>query len=146
MFVNTNNSKRPDSQAYRQVINQIKDDGVCPFCPDQLKKYHKNPILEEGAYWVVTSNMYPYKGAKHHLLLIHKEHVSSIEDLSAKAWTELHTLINKEIKKLRIPGGTFFMRFGDTQYTGATVTHLHCHIVSRDLDINPDEPLLARIG
>lgn len=148
MFVNTNNSNRPEDkdQKYNQVISQIKNDGVCPFCSDQLTKYHTNPINQEGLYWLATDNMYPYKGAKHHILFIHKEHVSSINDLTSQAWAELHTLINQEIDKRAIPGGTFFMRFGDTSYTGATVTHLHCHVVSRDLDSNPNEPILARIG
>ena len=33
-------------------------------------------------------------------------------------------------KKFKIPGASFIMRFGDHNYTGATITHLHAHIVS----------------
>ena len=32
--------------------------------------------------------------------------------------------------KFKIAGGGFFMRFGDHQYTGATIAHLHAHIIS----------------
>jgi len=73
-FVNIDNTKRPEGAGkYGNVISQIQKDGVCPFCPEQLKNYHKNPIIEETESWLVTNNMYPYKNAKHHILFIHKK-------------------------------------------------------------------------
>jgi diadenosine tetraphosphate (Ap4A) HIT family hydrolase len=145
-FVNSDNTKhRPDGK-YNNVINQIQKDGVCPFCPEQLEKYHKNPILKSGTFWVVTDNMYPYKGAQYHVLFIHKEHISNISELSSEALLELHKLINEHLKEKNIPGGTFMMRFGDTRYTGASVTHLHAHLISPDGTQKDREPILARVG
>lgn len=145
-FVNTNNTQhRPDGK-YDSVIANIQKDGVCPFCPDQLSKYHKNPIIEETKKWLVTNNMYPYKNAKHHILLIHKEHIQDIKEMSNEAWTELHEIFLRAIERSKIPGGTMFIRFGDTRFTGASVSHLHAHLVSSDPD-NPEyTPLLTRIG
>lgn len=144
-FVDPNNSWRPDN-VYSNVISQIQKDGVCPFCPEQLSKYHKNPIIEETKHWLVTNNMYPYKNAKHHILLIHKEHIGTIQEISPAAWTDLQEIFLRAIERSKIPGGTLVLRFGDTKFTGASVTHLHANIVSSDPD-NPEyTPMLARIG
>lgn len=147
LFVNQKNAKRGGrNPAYANVINRIKGDGVCPFCPEHLLKYHKKPILAEGTHWLLTENMYPYKNAKHHLLAIHKKHVEHIKDLKPEAWAELVSSIQNEISKRKIKGGTFYMRFGNTDYTGATVTHLHANVITPDVD-NPDrKPILARVG
>ena len=142
-FVNVSNS-RPGT--YEEVIRQIEKDKVCPFCPDQLKKYHKNPILAETPRWIVTTNMYPYKGAKTHALFIHKEHIVGLQELSADAWKEFHELIAQFISERKIPGGTALMRFGDTKYTGASVNHLHAHLISSDPDQKDYAPVLARVG
>ncbi|MBI1838737.1 MAG: hypothetical protein HYR95_00315 [Candidatus Colwellbacteria bacterium] len=145
-FVNLENTaNRPDG-VYKQVIDRIKDDGVCPFCPEHLGRYHKKPIVTDGRYWILTDNMYPYKGAKHHILLIHKRHIEAIVDVLPEAWSELLELVRVEAKKRSIAGGTFYLRFGDTSYTGASVTHLHANLISPDIDSKDREPILTRVG
>jgi len=142
-----NTQARPDGQ-YGEVIKRIAEDGVCPFCPENLAKYHKLPVTEKK-YWLLTDNMYPYKPKKYHRLLIHKAHISHLSDLSTEAWAELHEIIKDESARAGIAGGTFIVRFGDTKYTGASVTHLHANLVQSD----PDDPsydkvkgLITRIG
>jgi len=144
-FVDLNNAR---SGIYQKVIEDIQKSAICPFCPEHIENIHKNPIKETGA-WLVTDNMYPYKQTKRHLLLIHKEHIEHIKDLSDAAWGDLLKIVKEESKKLNIEGGTFMMRFGDSRYTGSSVTHLHCHLIQS----NPDDPeyekskgLLTRIG
>jgi len=144
-FVNINNSFRGGDDEYKRVVDKIEKDGVCPFCPGHLV-YHKNSILAEGDFWLVTDNSFPYKGAKHHILFIHKEHIENIKDLSNDAWSELFDMVKSETKKRGIEGGTFFIRFGNTSYTGATVSHLHANIVSPDADNPNREPIIARVG
>lgn len=145
-FVNTNNTQQRPDEKYASVIANIKKDGVCPFCPDQLAKYHKNPIIDETKNWLVTNNMYPYKNTKHHILLIHKEHIESIKEINNEAWKELHEIFIRAIERSKILGGTMFIRFGDTKFTGASVSHLHAHLVSSDPDKPEYTPLLTRIG
>ncbi len=147
-LVNTSNTRsRPDG-AYSEVIAKIAEDGVCPFCPENLAKYHKKPVTEKK-HWLVTDNMYPYKPSRYHRLLIHKAHIAHISELTTEAWTELREIIKDESVRAGVTGGTFIMRFGDTRYTGASVTHLHANLVQSD----PDDPaydagkgLLTRIG
>lgn len=145
-FVNHENTKhRPDS-AYGEVIDAIKKDGVCPFCPEHLATYHKNQIIAEGAYWLLTNNMYPYQGTKYHVLILHKKHIESFSELTPAAWAELHRMVADHLAKNKIPGGTFVLRFGDTDYTGASVKHLHANLVSPHGEDKDREPIVVRIG
>ena len=145
-LVNLSNAGRPGDDTYKKVIEKIQGDKVCPFCPDQLTNYHKEPILKEGACWTVTTNMYPYENAKYHFLLILKSHKSDTKELTAAEWSELHEHINWLTETYKIPGGSFMMRCGDTAHTGATVTHLHSHLLVPDFN-NPDrKPIMARLG
>ncbi len=145
-FVNIGNTKRPDKSGavYHDVIRKITKDKVCPFCKENLHKYHKHPIIEENNNWLATKNMYPYKGTKNHFLLIHKKHITRIEDMSKNGWLDLNSIIKSMTRKYNIKGGTFFIRFGETSITGASVEHLHAHLVSTKK--NNKEPVLARIG
>ena len=145
-FVNLQNAgARPDN-AYKKIIKKIRRDGVCPFCPEYLKTYHKKPIIKTGRFWLLTDNMYPYKDARHHLLLIHKKHIETIADISARAWGELLKLVQAGTKKRRIGGGTFYIRFGDTLYTGASVTHLHANLLAPDIRKKNRKPIFTRVG
>lgn len=146
-YVDSNNANRPSGN-YARVIDQIAKDGICPFCEENLEKYHKNP-LEKKKYWTVTNNMYPYKPTLHHKLFIHRAHVTHIHQVSAEAWQELREIYLHEVSKNSVDGGTLAMRFGNTKFTGASVSHLHAHLVQS----NPDDPdydatrgLLMRIG
>jgi len=132
---------------YKETIEKISKDGVCPFCNEHLDKYHKNPV-DEYNHWLVTDNQYPYKPTKVHKLLIHKAHIENISQISRQAWIELQNIIDTLVQQ-NINGGTFLLRFGDTLYTGASVTHLHAHIIQSDpssSEYKKDMGLLTRVG
>lgn len=148
MFVNHENSKSRPTGTYQSVIAQIAEDGVCPFCPEYLAKYHRNPIIEKR-YWLLTDNMYPYKPSKVHRLIIHKKHVAHINELPTEAWVELLEILREETARGKVPGGTLMIRFGDTKYTGASVVHLHANLVQSDPDdqsYDKTKGLTTRIG
>lgn len=144
-FVNLTNIDNSNSRnkKYSKVIDSIKKDNVCPFCPDYLLKYHKKPIIEENKNWISTKNMYPYEGSKIQILFIHKKHISSMEEITTIGWLDLKKIIDSTTKRLKIKKGSFFMRFGNTKYTGASVTHLHCHIL---VSKKNKSPLLVKLG
>jgi ATP adenylyltransferase len=144
-FVNPDNSKRGE---YAKVIDEIAREKICPFCPEHVHRIHPKPI-EEKKYWLVTDNAYPYKPVKQHLLLIHKEHIEHVTQLSSEAWEELRTILSELSKEKNIEGGALMMRFGVTKYTGASVTHLHAQLIQG----NPDDPeydkekgVICRVG
>lgn len=117
------------------MIADIAEKKLCPFCPEHLAEFHKLPI-EERAFWLITDNQFPYKPSKYNKLFIHRVHIGHVSEISPEGWKELGEIIKEQTAKLDIVGGSFFMRFGETRFTGASVSHLHCQL----LQSNPDDP------
>lgn len=127
-------------------MRRIQRDKVCPFCMKHFLKYHTKPILMNGKHWVLTENFQPYEGATHHLLAVSKKHTTRFENLSPAAQSELFKLFGAELRKRRVKGGALFMRFGDTEYTGGSVEHLHAQLVSGTRRGKGKEALTVYLG
>jgi diadenosine tetraphosphate (Ap4A) HIT family hydrolase len=71
-------------------------------------------------------------------MILGDEHKENFLELTAKDFSDISYLINWAIKKWEIKGGGIAMRFGDIDYTGASVSHLHFHIISpqRKMSVN----------
>jgi diadenosine tetraphosphate (Ap4A) HIT family hydrolase len=124
------NPKHTKSGAYANDIKDIKKKMVCPFCPEVFPGvWHKNPILKTKNNWLITRNMYPYTNTQEHFLIVGTRHIEQIDKLSQKDLNSILSLSRWVTSKFNLPGGMLAMRFGDTQYTGATVVHLHAHLV-----------------
>ena len=72
-------SVRSDDQ--KRVMEEIALNNHCPFCTENLTKYHKKPIIKEGKYWILTDNQWPYEKTKNQLLAINKRHIEHIKEL-----------------------------------------------------------------
>jgi diadenosine tetraphosphate (Ap4A) HIT family hydrolase len=140
-FINIKHSHTADQ---RTVMEQIQKDGVCPFCMDHFRKYHKRPILREGNHWVLTENQWPYDGTRVHLLLVAKTHITSPEKMSPEMTLELWDHFRWAIAEFKIKGGALFMRFGNTRFTGGSVSHLHAQILTKDSAA--ENPIIVRLG
>ena len=114
---------------YRKVLDKIERQGKCPFCPENFK-YHRKPILRQYKGWFITENSWPYKNTKKHLLIISRIHKELLPEISLGDLSTVKTLAVWAIKKFSIKGGGLTLRFGDTNHTGATVCHLHFHLIS----------------
>lgn len=131
-FINLSSVRREDQ---KKVMEEIRDQGHCPFCRENLDAYHKNPLLKEGKFWLLTENQWPYEKVKHQLLAIYKTHVEHLTELDPEAGRELFEMFSEEARKRQIPGGGFAMRFGaseDGNY-GSSVNHVHAHLIEPDL-------------
>jgi dihydrofolate reductase len=115
---------------YRTALERITEQGGCPtsFCGDGAD-YHNQPMLSEGEYWKVTINNFSYQQAEHKFLVIHKKHIQDFAEISPEAWIEFQDIVNQLVTKYQITGGAVLMRFGDSKRTGASVVHLHGHLV-----------------
>ncbi|MDB5188178.1 MAG: Histidine triad domain protein [Candidatus Kaiserbacteria bacterium] len=142
-FVNLDNARLDEQRA---VMNIIVEDGVCPFCPEYLARYHKKPILREGEFWILTDNQWPYEHTKNHLLAITKNHVEAIDELSPEAYAELMEHFRWAIKERNITGGGIAMRFGEPEKSGGTVRHLHAQLIEPDIESPDYEPVRVKIG
>lgn len=142
-FVDLENA-RLDEQ--KKVMQDIITADECPFCTENLRKYHKPPILREGKYWLVTTNQWPYAHTQLHLLFILKEHAVSITEIPADAGAELVEHAQWAAAEYDIPGGGLVMRFGDTAHSAGTVAHLHAQLVVPQLEDADFEPVRITIG
>ena len=142
--LNLSNARTPEQV---ELMQKIIADGVCPFCKENFVKYHPKPILKETEFWFFTENMSPYPGTKHHFIFVYKPaHITEPRELPTQAITDLFDLINDAVDKYEIPGGSFFMRFGDNQYTGSSVEHLHAHLLMGNRDEPGHQSVKVKLG
>lgn len=136
-FVNLKNARKGE---YGKVIEKISRTGQCPFCKENFK-YHKKPVYKKKGSWFLTDNSWPYKNTAQHLMILCEEHKENFSDLSQKDLEAVKYLANWAIKEFKIKGGALAIRFGDTNYTGATVSHLHFHLISPKKDRSVNFPI-----
>lgn len=120
------NARTPEQLAEMERLERL---GICLFCPEAVTTLHSQPIHWEGEHWTVISNAFPYNGTSLHLLLVPKVHVSDMIDLPSEAQQEFWTALS-EIRQ--IYGLTHYglgVRSGDCRYTGATIRHVHAHLL-----------------
>ncbi len=144
-FIDIDNSRTTEQT---QVMENIRDASHCPFCLENLEKYHKKPIIKETNYWLLTHNQWPYQHTKLHLLAIYKDHITDLSELDPEAGKELIELFSWAQKEFDVPGGGFVMRFGDTDYSAGTVAHLHAQFLVPDIH-HPtynEKPVKVKIG
>ncbi len=144
--VNPHNASIAKRSNYTVVIKKIDGMAMCPFCEENILIHHPKPLLFKNAHWIVTENAWPYSGAKHHFLLICRDHVSRTEDTTPQVWSDLQTAYKKLVKKYRLSGSTLFIRSGNTNYTGATVQHLHAQVIAGTVRKKDSSPILAIVG
>jgi ATP adenylyltransferase len=144
-FIDERNVRSDDQ---REVMQEIARVGHCPFCPEALraKLYHQQPFLREGTFWILTRSQWPYAHTQQHLFFILKTHATTLAELPQGAGEELFLLAAWAEREFKIPGGALAMRFGETDYSGASVNHLHAQIPVPDIDAPDYEPVRLKIG
>lgn len=135
--------KHARSDEQRAVLEQINADGVCPFCYENLQRYHKNHLYT-SEHWIVTENQWPYTHASRHILIIAQRHVESPSELTPQEWVDWNMANSYAMSLFDISSGAICMRFGDPELSGASVVHLHSHIVVPRKDA--PEPIKFNIG
>ncbi len=130
---------------YRAILQEIEGVGICPFCPGNFR-WHTKPILKREGGWLITENFKPYKNAQRHFLIIKEKHCEQIEKLAPRDWRSMSRLAVWAVKKFKIKGGGLALRFGDTAHTGASVCHLHAHLIVPRLKNKRAETVWFPIG
>jgi ATP adenylyltransferase len=144
--VDTKNAVVVKRSDYVHTLTEIVAGGFCPFCEEHLFKHHRRPLIYKSAHWLVTENSWPYKGSRFHILFIARTHIEKTEDLSSAMWADLQKLYKKIVREKKTKGATLFIRSGDTKITGASVNHLHAHLVVGSPRTKSAEPITALVG
>ncbi len=116
------------NQEYKKVLAVIEKEGKCPFCTENFK-YHKHPVLKKDGDWIITQISWPYKNTSYHFILISRRHKEQFGQLRNADMIAMSKLVKWAIRKFNIRGGAITLRFGDPALTGATVRHLHAHLI-----------------
>ncbi len=127
-FVDNANAR---TKEYADQLDEIAAAGVCPFCPENFR-WHPNPIITTIGDWFVTAIREHYPGAQEHFLIIcrlHKERLNELTSVDMDAVLELAKLVAGDVG-----GGGLTLRFGESKFTGATVRHLHFHVIIPAID------------
>lgn len=130
---------------YSGVMAEIVEQRICPFCPESFH-WHTKPILRDDGLWIITENMQPYEHAQYHFLIIGKSHKENFAELTGEDFASIAGLVNWANEEYHIEGGGITMRFGDTLYTGATVKHLHAHLIVPIVEDGKPLPVWFPVG
>lgn len=142
-YVDLDNARQQDQA---QVMKDIIDAGHCPFCEQNLRRYHRQPIIKETRHWLLTPNQWPYEYTKYHWLAIYREHVTDLQSIEPIAGQELIELFAWLEKKYQLPGGGWCMRFGDSNYSAGSVNHIHAQFIIPDITVDGYQPVRVKLG
>lgn len=118
---------RTRSDAQHAAYQRTVGNSTCPFCGDMTPEIQER-MIHEGCYWRAWHNPFPYSGHASHIMLAPIAHWTQPSDVHAEAAAEWFALVNMLISKFDLPGGGLVMRFGEHEYKGGSITHLHAHI------------------
>jgi len=113
--------------------------GMCLFCPDGLARHARQRILLQTRHWAVTPNEFPYRGTSLHLLLVPDQHAADLLELTEEVRQDFWEALAAVAREHNLSHYGLGVRNGDCRYTGATIQHVHAHVLVGDGD-DPDAP------
>jgi diadenosine tetraphosphate (Ap4A) HIT family hydrolase len=131
-----------------QLADMLRLDaqGICLFCRPHLESDAEQRILHRTDSWSVTLNEFPYRGTRLHLLLVPDEHVGDLLDLSAAAQADFWAALGWVRSRYELTYYGLGARNGDGRFTGATIEHVHVHVVVGDVDSQTYEPVRLKFS
>lgn len=126
-------------------MKALVEAGKCYFCRQGSAEEKTLPTaIEEREHFYVMKNDFPLEGSAHHYLIIPKRHLTRMTQLLMQGeLAELMWMVYWLDHKLELgcAGYSFFVRNGNTRFTGATIDHLHFHFIVGGL--RPENATLA---
>jgi diadenosine tetraphosphate (Ap4A) HIT family hydrolase len=127
-------------------MQRLEAAGVCLFCPDGLAAQNRQEIVLRTRHWSVTPNAFPYRGTKLHLLLLPDQHAADLLDLDPAVQADFWTVLGQVREQFGLDYYGLGVRNGDCRYTGATITHVHAHVLTGHQAAGPDGPVRMRFS
>ena len=126
------NARTPEQRAEMARLDAA---GICLFCPEHLASHAGQRILFSTEHWAVTPNRYPYQGTSQHLLLVPHQHAGDLLELSDEVRGDFWVALAQVAQTCELRHYGLGVRNGDCRFTGATITHVHAHVL-----VGADEP------
>lgn len=134
------------TQEQLENMLRLEAAGSCLFCPEHLGNDPAQRVVYRSALWTVTPNAYPYRGTRLHLLLVPDEHVTDLLDLSDAAKADMWTVLAWIRSEYGLAFHSLLARNGACEFTGATIRHVHMHVVQGDVDDPHHEPVRTKLS
>lgn len=129
------NARSPEQLAEMRRLDAA---GVCLFCPDYLTRQSRQQVLFSTKHWTVTPNEFPYPGTSLHLLLVPHQHAADLLELSEEVRGDFWVALSAIAERHGLRHYGLGVRNGDCRFTGATIRHVHAHmLVSANQDGAP---------
>ncbi len=103
--------------------------GICLFCPGHLASHPRQRVLFTTRYWTATQNEFPYSGTSLHLLLVPHQHAADLLELDAEGRADFWTALATAVSRYDLSHYGLGVRNGDCRFTGATIRHVHAHLL-----------------
>jgi ATP adenylyltransferase len=120
--------------------------GICLFCPDGLAHHPPERILLRTRHWTALQNDFPYPGTRMHLLLVPHQHAADLTGLPAEAQQDFWQALAAVVRELQLTYYGLGVRNGDCRYTGASIEHVHAHVLVGDPDQDGADPVRMRFS
>ena len=115
------------------VTRPEKSGGKCVFCRIAKDKHKVDSlVLHKGKKFMVIMNLYPYTTG--HVQIVPIKHVETLEKLTDKDVSEMFIVVKKTMKVIKKVLNPIGFNVGLNQggrASGASIDHLHVHIVPR---------------
>ena len=115
-------------------MRRLDDAGICLFCPDELARHARQRILLRTRHWAVTPNEFPYRGTSLHLLLVPDQHAADLLDLSEEVRQDFWEALAAVAREHKL------------SHYGATIRHVHAHVLVGDGDDADAPPVRMRFS
>jgi ATP adenylyltransferase len=127
-------------------MQRLEERGLCLFCPDGLREHERQRVLTETKHWTITPNEFPYPGTSLHLLLVPRQHAGDLLDLEPDVQADFWTALAWIRDRYGLSYYGLGVRNGDCRYSGATIRHVHAHVLVGDPDAEPEVSVRMRFS
>jgi ATP adenylyltransferase len=127
-------------------MRRLEAAGTCLFCPEALREHARQRVVLETPHWAVTPNAFPYAGTRLHLLVVPRQHVNDMLDLDDAALADFWDVLRTVRMRFGLGHYGLGVRNGNCSFTGATIAHVHAHVLVGDPELEPEVPVRMRFS
>ncbi len=127
-------------------MERLEAAGICLFCPAGLRVHTRQRAGWETRHWMVLHNEFPYPGTAIHLLVVPHKHVTDMLDLDDESLGEFWDVLKTIRDRFGLGHYGLGVRNGNCGFTGATIAHVHAHVLVGDPALEPEVPVRMRFS
>nr|AIA13018.1 Dihydrofolate reductase [uncultured bacterium] len=117
------------TEEFKKYLNEIIDEGKCPFCPGGATHRNQEMIYQNDHWWVINT-LQPLANTLHHFMIVPFRHIVTMDELTAAEWEGFSKMLTWANGQFKANGLAYYWRQGEPMVTGASVSHLHVQAIA----------------